>query len=209
MVATLCASWRSMCCLFRLVLRLFWIRVFHHILSVGFIGFIISLHHTSISRLPFTVLLLSHWYVHHVRSHSTDCMAKTDKEGEHSYAFRALYKLCQLYSTWHILVVARGSELCCRLSCARRALSKSDKVIKMGVLGVILYLTLRRPARLLWTDVDSRVKALRSPGSLCSGSRHDKSFIGMASLSRAHTFTNTCTHKVIMWHPPRGTCDTC
>lgn len=118
-------------------------------------------------------------------------------------------ELCQPYSKWKILVhrgwQSRGGELCSQLCRARRALSKVDRVIKMGV---ILYLTLRRPAWLLWTGIDSRVKSLQSPGSLCSGSMDDKSFSGMAhslslsfSLSLAlsdththtHTFTNTCT----------------
>lgn len=87
-----------------------------------------------------------------------------------------------------------GSELCCWLSCARRALSKLDRVIKMGVKDVILYLTLCCPAQLLWTGISSRVKPLQSPGSLCSGSRDDKSFSGMARAhARTHTFTSTCT----------------
>lgn len=40
------------------------------------------LHQTSISCLPFTSVLFSHWYVHHVRSHSlgTDSMAKIKRK---------------------------------------------------------------------------------------------------------------------------------
>lgn len=59
-------------------------------------------------------------------------------------------ELCQPYSKWKILVhrgwQSRGGELCSQLCRARRALSKVDRVIKMGV---ILYLTLHRPAWLL------------------------------------------------------------
>lgn len=84
-------------------------------------------------------------------------MAKIVKEGEHFYAFRALYKpavLCQLEMGDSGGEVPRGckswgSELRCRLSCARRALSQLDRVIKISVKDVILYLTLLRPARLV------------------------------------------------------------
>lgn len=84
-------------------------------------------------------------------------MAKIVKERVHFYTSRALYKpaeLCQLEMwdsggevprDWKSL----GSELWCRLSCARPALSQLDRVIKMSVKDVILYLTLCRPAWLL------------------------------------------------------------
>lgn len=78
-----------------------------------------------------------------------------------------------------------------------RAPSELDRVIKLGVRDVILYLTLGRPARRLRTGIDSWVKPLQSPGSLCSGSTDDKSFSGKArrrTRARAHThLQNTCT----------------
>lgn len=43
---------------------------------------------------------------------------------------------------------------------------------------------------LLWTGIDSRVKPLQSPGSLCSGSMDDKSFSGTA-----HTHTHAHAYK--------------
>lgn len=157
-VAPLSTWWRSMWCLFLLVLCL--IRIFvSSYPPVGFMGFIIFLQWTSISWLSFTVLLFSSWYVHHVRSHSlgTDSMAKIVKEGVHFYTFRALYKLAELCQLemgdsggevprdWKSL----GSELWCQFSCARQALSHLDRVIKMSVKDVILYLTLCCPAWLL------------------------------------------------------------
>lgn len=52
-------------------------------------------------------------------------MANITKEGEHFYAFRALYKpaeLCQLYSRWKILVemypvAGRVVDLSCAAGC--------------------------------------------------------------------------------------------
>lgn len=107
----------------------------------------------------FTALLFSPWYVHHVRSHSlgTDSMVKIVQEEEHFCAFRALRQpteLCQLETEESEKKVPRGwrswgSELWCWLSCARWAPSQLDRVVKMSVKDVILYLTLCRPAQLL------------------------------------------------------------
>lgn len=41
----------------------------------------------------------------------------------------------------------------------------------------------------LWTGIESRIKPLQSPGSVCSGSMDDKSFSGMAAAhARAHIY---------------------
>lgn len=107
----------------------------------------------------FTALLFSPWYVHHVRSHSlgTDSMVKIVQEEEHFCAFRAFRQpteLCQLEMGESGRKVQRGwwswgCELWCWLSRARWAPSQLDRVVKVSVKDVILYLTLCRPAQLL------------------------------------------------------------
>lgn len=157
-------------------------------------------HQTSISCLPFTGVLFSHWYVHHVRSHSlaTDSMAKIKRECtfmllEHYISLWAPSALLEMEDSGGEVPRAWswGSELCYWLSSERKALSKVvDRVIKMCVKDINPFLTLCCPAWLLWRTIDSGVKPLQSHGSLCSGSTDDKSF---SETARART--NIHKHK--------------
>lgn len=84
-----------------------------------------------------------------------------------------------------------GFEPCCRLSRGRRAPSKLDKVIKMSVEDVILYLTLRRPARspLNRDRLQSQTAAVPWLALLREHGWQILQWHG----SRTHTLTNTCT----------------
>ena len=68
----------------------------------------------------------------------------------------------------------------------------------MGVRDVILYLTLCCPARLLWTGIDSRVKPLQSPGSLCSGTTVTNPSEALLVHTRVHTLTFINMHTKLL-----------
>lgn len=186
--------------------------------SVGYVHFIVILNQTSKGRTSFLLFSL---FLLLIRPSCQSSFSGPEQIGEikTERAFMILehYRSLALSSAqdtsfwWRRISSWQswGFEPCCRLSRGRRAPSKLDKVIKTSVEDVILYLTLRRPAcsPLNGDRLQSQTAAVPWLALLREHGWQILQWHG--SHTHAHTRLQTHAHKVIMWHPPWGACDTC